>query len=208
MGARRTYARHWIGIGPRPISVISKPSMTFISRMRCWNIRSQASEFAGGGTFRSPAPVSRARSDSPCGESSEAVILAITEFILTYDGKPSYTVSIMEFSGDKVARESTVLCRSLRGEPVARSVGRTHELKLRALGQFAGSCAATPGFTFPSGNGTASTIRQGQARQAGRQRRRGLVTLSARAAGDRRSFGLNRRDGRCGNPAAWGLVYL
>jgi ketosteroid isomerase-like protein len=30
----------------------------------------------------------------------------ITEYILTYDGKPSYTVSIMEFSGDKVVRET------------------------------------------------------------------------------------------------------
>src|SRR6201997_5308850 len=32
--------------------------------------------------------------------------LWITEYILTYDGKPSHTVSIMEFSGDKVARET------------------------------------------------------------------------------------------------------
>jgi SnoaL-like domain len=32
--------------------------------------------------------------------------LWITEFILTYDGKPSYTVSIMEFKDDKVARET------------------------------------------------------------------------------------------------------
>ena len=32
--------------------------------------------------------------------------LWITEFILTYDGKPSYTVSIMEFRGNKVARET------------------------------------------------------------------------------------------------------
>src|SRR5271170_7181129 len=32
--------------------------------------------------------------------------LWVTEFILTYDGKPSYTVSIMEFSGNKVARET------------------------------------------------------------------------------------------------------
>src|ERR1700677_842965 len=32
--------------------------------------------------------------------------LWITEYILTYDGKPSYTVSIMEFKGDKVARET------------------------------------------------------------------------------------------------------
>jgi ketosteroid isomerase-like protein len=32
--------------------------------------------------------------------------LWVTEFILTYDGKPSYTVSIMEFKGDMVARET------------------------------------------------------------------------------------------------------
>jgi hypothetical protein len=32
--------------------------------------------------------------------------LWVTEFILTYDSKPSYTVSIMEFRGDKVARET------------------------------------------------------------------------------------------------------
>jgi hypothetical protein len=32
--------------------------------------------------------------------------LWVTEFVLTYDAKPSYTVSIMEFKGDKVARET------------------------------------------------------------------------------------------------------
>ncbi|MGA7913861.1 MAG: nuclear transport factor 2 family protein [Candidatus Acidiferrales bacterium] len=32
--------------------------------------------------------------------------LWVTEFILTYDAKPSYTVSIMEFKGSKVARET------------------------------------------------------------------------------------------------------
>src|ERR1700722_7343594 len=32
--------------------------------------------------------------------------LWVTEYILTYDGKPSYTVSMMEFRGDKVARET------------------------------------------------------------------------------------------------------
>ena len=30
----------------------------------------------------------------------------VTEFILTYDSKPSYTVSIMEFTGVEVARET------------------------------------------------------------------------------------------------------
>ena len=32
--------------------------------------------------------------------------LWVTEFVLTYDGRPSYTVSIMEFSADKVAHET------------------------------------------------------------------------------------------------------
>ena len=32
--------------------------------------------------------------------------LWVTELVITYDGKPSYTVSIMEFSGDKVTRET------------------------------------------------------------------------------------------------------
>src|ERR1700689_3232296 len=32
--------------------------------------------------------------------------LGVTELILTDDGKPAYTVSIMEFTGDKVARET------------------------------------------------------------------------------------------------------
>jgi len=32
--------------------------------------------------------------------------LWITEYILTYDGKPSYTVSIMEFRGGEVVRET------------------------------------------------------------------------------------------------------
>jgi ketosteroid isomerase-like protein len=32
--------------------------------------------------------------------------LWVTEYILSYDGKPSYTVSVMEFSDGKVARET------------------------------------------------------------------------------------------------------
>jgi ketosteroid isomerase-like protein len=32
--------------------------------------------------------------------------LWVSELVITYDGKPSYTASIMEFRGDKVARET------------------------------------------------------------------------------------------------------
>lgn len=45
--------------------------------------------------------------------------LWITEFILSYDGKPSYAVSIMEFSGDKVARETQYF-----GDPFEASPAR------------------------------------------------------------------------------------
>src|SRR6202162_636492 len=32
--------------------------------------------------------------------------LWVTDYILTHDGKPSYTVSIMEFRGDKISRDT------------------------------------------------------------------------------------------------------
>ncbi len=51
--------------------------------------------------------------------------LWVTEFILTYDGKPSYTVSIMEFTGRQGCAGNTVLCGSIRGSRMARSMGRT-----------------------------------------------------------------------------------
>lgn len=43
--------------------------------------------------------------------------LWITEYILTYDGKPSYTVSIMEFQGDKVARETQYFADPFEAPP-------------------------------------------------------------------------------------------
>ena len=51
--------------------------------------------------------------------------LWVTEFILTYDGKPSYTVSIMEFRGRQGCAGNTVLCGSICGSRMARSMGRT-----------------------------------------------------------------------------------
>ena len=36
--------------------------------------------------------------------------LWVTEYVLNYDGRPSHTVSIMEFQGGKVARETQYFC--------------------------------------------------------------------------------------------------
>jgi hypothetical protein len=47
--------------------------------------------------------------------------LWVTELILTYDGKPSYTVSIMEFIDDKVARE-----RQYFADPFVAPAFRAH----------------------------------------------------------------------------------
>jgi hypothetical protein len=75
--------------------------------MPCSSIRSRANAFAADTRFKRAERCSRARSASP---SSERIIgdgdLWVTELVLFYDGVPSYTVSIMEFSEGKVARET------------------------------------------------------------------------------------------------------
>jgi hypothetical protein len=48
-----------------------------------------------------------------------AADLWVSEFVLTYDGLPSYTVSIMEFTDGKVARETQYF-----GEPFAPGPSR------------------------------------------------------------------------------------
>lgn len=47
--------------------------------------------------------------------------LWVSEFILSYDGKPSYTVSIMEFRDGKVARETQYF-----GDPFKPGPSRAH----------------------------------------------------------------------------------
>ena len=46
--------------------------------------------------------------------------LWVTEYVLTYDGRPSYTVSIMEFIDGKVAREIKYF-----GDPFDPGLSRT-----------------------------------------------------------------------------------
>jgi ketosteroid isomerase-like protein len=45
----------------------------------------------------------------------------VTEFVLTYDGRPSYTVSVMEFRDGKVARETQYF-----GDPFLPGPSRAH----------------------------------------------------------------------------------
>ncbi|TXN22056.1 MULTISPECIES: nuclear transport factor 2 family protein [Methylobacterium] len=43
--------------------------------------------------------------------------LWVTEYVLTYDGRPSYTVSIMEFRDGQVARETQYFCDAFEPGP-------------------------------------------------------------------------------------------
>jgi hypothetical protein len=51
--------------------------------------------------------------------------LWVTEFVLSYDGAPSYTVSIMEFSDGKVARETQYFA-----DPFKPGPSRAHLVQL------------------------------------------------------------------------------
>ena len=51
--------------------------------------------------------------------------LWVTQFILTYDGQPSYSVSIMEFQDAKVAHETQYF-----GDPFDPGASRAHLVKL------------------------------------------------------------------------------
>ena len=71
--------------------VILRSSMRSIVMMRCFTIHSRVNAFA------------------------------VTELVLSYDGVPSYTVSIMEFSDGRVARETQYF-----GDPFKPGPSRAH----------------------------------------------------------------------------------
>ncbi len=52
--------------------------------------------------------------------------LWVTEFVLSYDGVPSYAVSIMEFSEGKVARETQYFC-----DPFEPGPSRAHLVEVK-----------------------------------------------------------------------------
>jgi len=85
--------------------MILKRSSASITRKRCWNTRSQASEPRGRRNIQNQR-ASQPNNKRFAVRRITGGDLWITEFILTYDSKPSYTVSIMEFRDEKVARET------------------------------------------------------------------------------------------------------
>ena len=84
----------------------SRLSTRFTERMRCSSTRNRASASAGGGRIQSSRAAQPNRKRFTVRRIIGAGDLWVTEFVLTYDGRPSYTVSIMEFLDGKVARET------------------------------------------------------------------------------------------------------
>ncbi|SCB50861.1 hypothetical protein GA0061101_13523 [Rhizobium lusitanum] len=66
------------------------------------------------GKAASPSPT---RSGLAFAGLPAAVALWVTEFVLTYDGKPSYAVSIMEFHNRLVARETQYFTEQFAPSP-------------------------------------------------------------------------------------------
>ena len=87
----------WNAIGMLRTRAILRSNMKSIAKMLCFIIRNRASGSAVGTTFK------RARFVQPNKKrfTVRRIIgngdLWVTEFVLTYDGIPSYAVSIMEF---------------------------------------------------------------------------------------------------------------
>src|SRR3954447_20104091 len=74
--------------------------------MPCLIIRNRASEFAAGRPSKKVALFSQNQKGFTVRRIIGSGDLWVTEFVLTYDGIPSYTVSIMEFREGLVAHET------------------------------------------------------------------------------------------------------
>jgi hypothetical protein len=81
-------------------------STTYIERTHCLSTRNRASALKG----RHNIQASRVAQPNSKRFTVRRIVgngdLWVTEFILSYDGRPSYSVSVMEFLDDKVARET------------------------------------------------------------------------------------------------------
>jgi hypothetical protein len=82
------------------------PNIKFTDRTRCLSIRNRASGFAARGGIQASRMAQPNYKRFSVRRIIGAANLWVTEFILTYDGQPSYTVSIMEFEDEQVIRET------------------------------------------------------------------------------------------------------
>lgn len=89
------------------------------------DFRSRAGASAGGGTSQAPRAAQPDRKRFSVRRITGAGALWVTEYALSHDGRPSHTVSIMEFRDGKAAHETRYLADPLAPGPSrAQWVGR------------------------------------------------------------------------------------
>src|ERR1700730_9906409 len=102
----RTFERLWIATGQPQTRMISRQSTRFTTTMQCLSTRSPGSGIRGRHNIQASRFAQPNKKRFVVRRVLGAADLWITEFVLTYDGQPSYVVSIMEFQDGKVARET------------------------------------------------------------------------------------------------------
>ena len=100
------FERLWIATGQPQTRMISRQSTTFTTTMQCLSTRSPGERIRGRRNIQASRIAQPNKKRFTVQRILGAADLWVTEFILKYDGLPSYTVSIMEFSEGKVARET------------------------------------------------------------------------------------------------------
>ena len=88
--------------------------------MPCSTIRNLASASGAGETFRRAGPSNPTQSALRFERMIGGGDLWVTEFTLSYDGAPSYVVSIMEFRDSLVAHETQYFCDRFDPSPGAQ----------------------------------------------------------------------------------------
>ncbi len=160
-----------IATGLRPTPATSRWSTRSTGMMPCSSIPSRASASIrgrrGNSAHRAPAQPNK-KHFTAGGASSAPAIPGSTEFVLTYDGQPSYTVSIMEFKDGKVARETQYFGDAFGAGTFARSMGREkcveERLKLQARPHSGGTMTvmahnALPYAKLPLAHGSGAMLR-------------------------------------------------
>jgi hypothetical protein len=80
--------------------------MPSIMMMPSWSIRNQANVFEGVRNIQTNRTLQHSKKRFEIRRITGIGNLWITEYIIFYDDKPSYTVSIMELKDGKVVRET------------------------------------------------------------------------------------------------------
>ena len=100
------FERLWIATGPPPMRTTSRAEHQIYREDAVLEYPQSGERIRGRRKIQSSRAAQPNRKRFTVRRIIGAGDLWVTEYVLTYDGRPSYTVSIMEFLDGKVARET------------------------------------------------------------------------------------------------------